>query len=80
MVDEAADIAAVRERFIELLRARTPDHPFVAQHDRKKAEAAGPTIDQLMATICADCPVVWQYSCACYGWCARTGAALPDPQ
>ena len=73
------DEEAVRDRFIELLRERTPDHPFVLQHDRKRAEAAGPSIDQLMATICDECPRVWQYSCACNGWCVRTGAALPEP-
>ena len=38
------------------------------------------SIDDLMATICPDCPPVWQYSCACNGWCVRTGAILPDPQ
>lgn len=37
------------------------------------------SIDDLMATVCADCPNVWAYSCACYGWCSKTGMALPDP-
>ena len=74
------DEQAVRERFIELLRERTPDHPWVKTHDAKQRAAIGPTIDDLMGTICAECPRVWQYSCACYGWCMRTGAALPEPQ
>ena len=52
------DEEAVRARFIELLRERTPNHPFVRQHDRKRAEATGPSIDQLMATICDECPRV----------------------
>lgn len=37
------------------------------------------SIDDLMATICADCPNVWAYSCACNGWCVKTGESLPDP-
>jgi hypothetical protein len=37
------------------------------------------SIDDLMATVCADCPNVWAFSCACNGWCERTGENLPDP-
>ncbi len=74
------DQRQVRARFIELLRERTPDHPFVRQHDAKVAAARAPfTLEELVGTTCDECPNVWAHTCACNGWCMKTDAILPDP-
>lgn len=37
------------------------------------------SLDDLLATVCAECPDVWAMTCACNGWCNKTGDTLPDP-
>jgi hypothetical protein len=78
-MSDKGDIIKVRGIFMELLRERTPDHPWLKSYDAATPKPLPPDADALMATICDECPRVWQWTCACNGWCARTGENLPEP-
>jgi hypothetical protein len=74
------DEKRVRAKFIQLLRARSPDHPFVRQHDRwvrEHVEAQDESIEDLIVRVCCDrCSL--GLSCATQSFCYLEGRALGE--
>ena len=71
------DERRVRAKFIQLLRQRTPDHPFVRQHDRevRAATEQAETVEALIERVCCDrCPM--GLSCATQAFCYLDGRHL----